>query len=43
MNRKIALLMGEVTGNFQETIARAIAARANELGYDMVAFCTYGS
>ena len=43
MRNKIAVLMGEVTGNFQETIARAIAERANELGYDMIAFCTYGS
>jgi len=43
MKKKIALLQGEVTGKFQEVIMRAIQTRANELGYDVVAFCAYGS
>lgn len=43
MRKKVALLLGEVTGNYQETVTRSIAKRANLYGYDMVAFCTYGS
>lgn len=43
MKKKIALLQGEVTGKFQEVIMRAVQSRANELGYDFVAFCAYGS
>ena len=43
MKKKIALLQGEVTGKFQEVIMRAVQERANELGYDLIAFCAYGS
>lgn len=43
MRKKIALLLGEVTGNYQEIITRSIAKKANSYGYDMIAFCTYGS
>lgn len=43
MRKKIALILGEITGNFQEVIMRAAVKRANELGYDTVSICTYGS
>lgn len=43
MRKKIALILGEITGSFQETIMRAAVKRANELDYDTVSFCTYGS
>lgn len=43
MDKKIALLLGEITGDFQEKIMRAVKNRANELGYKTIAFCSYGS
>lgn len=43
MNKKIAFLLGEVTGKLQETVMKALKKRALELGYDVVYICTYGS
>lgn len=43
MRKKVAVFLGETTGEFQERITRAIAKYANQSGYDMISFCTYGS
>lgn len=42
MQKKIAFLVGEVAGAYQQTISKAIIKRANELGYDVVTICSFG-
>lgn len=43
MRKKIAVHIGEIAGSFQQTIMRVITEKANALGYDVVAICSYGS
>lgn len=43
MKKKIAVYIGEVGGAFQHTLMQVITAKANAIGYDVVAICSYGS
>lgn len=43
MRKRIAVFLGEITGNFQQVVTKGITTRANALGYDVMIFCTYGS
>ena len=42
MQKKIAFFVGEIAGAYQETVVKTIAKRANELGYDLITFCSFG-
>ncbi|MDO4187419.1 MAG: GGDEF domain-containing protein [Lachnospiraceae bacterium] len=43
MRKKIAIYIGEIGGAFQHIMIQAITAKANALGYDVVAICSFGS
>lgn len=43
MRKKIAVYIGEIAGAYQQTIMKVITAKANALGYDVMAICSYGS
>lgn len=43
MRKKIAVYIGEVGGTFQHTLMDVITPKANALGYDVLAFCSFGS
>lgn len=42
MQKKIALFIGEISWNYQESITKFITQKANALGYDVLVFCSYG-
>lgn len=43
MRKKICVFIGEIGQEYQRTITENIAKRANELDYDVVFICSYGS
>lgn len=43
MRKKIAIYIGEIGGAFQHTLMKAITKKANALGYDVIAICSFGS
>ncbi|MDO5154875.1 MAG: GGDEF domain-containing protein [Eubacteriales bacterium] len=43
MCKKIAIFLGEVVGNLQEEIMKLCSQYANQKGYGVISFCTYGS
>lgn len=42
MQKKIAFFVGEIAWAYQETVVKTMAKRANELGYDLITFCSFG-
>ena len=43
MNKKIGVFIGEIAQEYQEIVAKGIAKKAEELGYDVIYICTYGN
>ena len=43
MRKKIAVYIGEIGGAFQHTIMKVLLAKAEELNYDVMVFCSYGT
>lgn len=43
MRKRIGVFIGEIAQEYQKTVARGIARRANSLGYDVVYICAYGN
>lgn len=43
MRKKIGVFIGEIGQDYQSLVIKNIIEKANGLGYDVVAFCSYGS
>jgi len=43
VKKRIGIFIGEIAQNYQKQMAQYITGRANELGYDTVFICSYGS
>lgn len=43
MKGKIGVFIGEIAQEYQKTVAKGIARKANSLGYDVVYICSYGN
>lgn len=43
MKKKIGVFIGEIAQEYQEIVAKGIAKKAEELGYDVIYICAYGN
>ena len=43
MKKRIGVFIGEIAQNYQKLVTKYVSRRANELGYDTVFICSYGS
>lgn len=43
MRKRIGVFIGEIAQDYQRIVAQGVAKRANNIGYDTVFFCNYGS
>ncbi len=43
MKKKIGILMGEITSEYQEVVVKTMFRKAKEAGYDVFTFCNFGA
>lgn len=43
MRKRIGVFIGEIAQDYQKIVTKCVSKRANELGYDTVFICSYGS
>lgn len=43
MRKRIGIFIGEIAQEYQKLVAKVVSKRANQLGYDTVFICSYGS